>query len=150
MVTTSIVSFYCTLKNVVFCAWGEWTAIMNNPLTHPHRKGVILRYLQIIHYLRPSHHFPACHDPVGPIGAPHMHAQLDLSHRQKAFFFGQEGVLLVGMDHFTRHTNRFALLERSRDQGQVDQVMVVVEENVLLEYRPVGFVRLSGFSPTSA
>ncbi len=79
-----------------------------------------------------------------------MHAQLELSHRQEAFLFRQQGVLLIGMDDFTRTTNRFALLERSRDQGQVDQVVIVIDPDVLLEYRPVGFVRLYGFSPTSA
>src|SRR5579884_910419 len=60
-----------------------------------------------------------------------MHAQFDLSHRQKAFLSGQEGVLLIGMDDFTRHPDRFALLERSRGQRQVDQIVIMVDPDVL-------------------
>jgi hypothetical protein len=35
------------------------------------------------------------------------------------------------MDDFTRHPDRFALLERSRGQRQVDQISIVIDPGVL-------------------
>src|SRR5260221_12729300 len=73
--------------------------IMHHPLPSPHRKGVILGYFQIIHRLRPRHHLPARHHTHTAIRPQEVHAQLDLTNWQEAVFHGEEGVLLVSMDH---------------------------------------------------
>ncbi len=68
---------------------------MDDPLTHPHRKGVILRYLQIIHHLRARHHFPACHDPVGPISRRTCMPSLSCPTDKKPFSFVSKGCFLL-------------------------------------------------------
>ncbi len=60
-----------------------------------------------------------------------MHAQLDLPHRQEALLLGQEGMLLVGVDDLTGLHGRFAMLSgNEHGQGQIDQVVVVVDPHV--------------------
>src|SRR5216683_8026122 len=106
-------------------------AIMYHPLPSPHRKGVILSDLQIIHHLGARDNLPAGHHTVGPIGAQHMHAQRDLSNRQEALLLRQEGMLFVGVDRLTRPGGGFAMPSRcGRGQGQVHQVIVMVDPHV--------------------
>src|SRR5579884_3678657 len=108
-----------------------WTTIVNNPLPIPHRKSVIVGYLQIIHRHGASHHLPARYDPVSPVSAQHMHTQLDLSHWQEASFLGEEGMLLVGVDDFALSTHTSAMLySLGSRQRHIHQIVIMVEEDV--------------------
>jgi hypothetical protein len=70
---------------------------MHHPSPITHRKRMILSYLQILHHLGAKHYLPSCHHAKHPIGAQHMHTQLDLPHRQEALLLRQEGMLFVGV-----------------------------------------------------
>ena len=60
-----------------------------------------------------------------------MHAQLDLTDWQEAFFEGQERVLLVGVDRLTHLGSCFAMLSWvRRSQRQIHQVGIMVDPDV--------------------
>ncbi len=104
---------------------------MHHPLLDSHREGVILGYLQIIRHLGAGDNPPVRHHPIRPIGAQHMHAQLDLAHRQEALLLRQEGMLLIGVDGLTRLRSSFAMLRSRRGgQGKIHQVVIMVDPDV--------------------
>ncbi len=119
--------------------------IMHHPLPITYCEGVILGYLQIIHRLGPRHHLPARHHTHTPIRPQNVHAQLDLTHRQKAMLQGEERVFLVGMHHFTRFRDLATRPLRRGGHGQVHQIMVMVDPHVqdglLLHLTRLGVVR---------
>ncbi len=104
--------------------------IMYHPLPATHREGMILGYLQIIHRLGPRHHLPPGDDSHTAICSQEVHAQLDLTHRQEAAFYGEERMLLVGMDHLARCCRWFAVLALRGGDRQVHQVVVRVFPHV--------------------
>ncbi len=105
---------------------------MHHPLPITHRKGVILRDLQIVHRLRARHNLPASDHADLAVGSSHMHAYGDLAHRQEALLDGQEGVLLVGMHDLAGGGRGRAVLTLDGRGGdrQVDQVVVAVDPDV--------------------
>jgi len=61
----------------------------------------------------------------------HMHAHSQLTHRHEPLLHCQERMSLVGVDHLTRAQRRRAMLRlRRRGQGQIYQVMIVVDPDV--------------------
>ncbi len=63
-----------------------------------------------------------------------MHTELDLPYRHEAFLLGQEWMLLVGVDDLTGLHGRFTkLCWKHGGQGQIDQVVVVVDPH--MQYR---------------
>ncbi len=103
---------------------------MHHPLPSTYCEGVILGDLQIIHRLRPRHHLPPGDHTDAPIGSQEMHPQLDLPHRQEAMLHGEERVLLVGMHYFTRLRDLATRPLRRGSNGQVHQVVVMVDPHV--------------------
>src|SRR5437763_5865036 len=108
------------------------STIVYYPLSNTHRIGMILDDSQIIHHTGSRHHLPARHFPIAPIRPQDMHPKLDLTDRHKPFLLGEEWVFLVGMDYFARLGGDLAMLSwRSRRQGQIDQVVIMVEPDML-------------------
>ncbi len=103
---------------------------MHHPLPATHGKRMILGDLQIIHRFRPRHHLPPGHHAHTTIRSQEVHAQFDLAHRQEAVFHREEGVLLVGMHHLARLRGSLAMLSLRGRDGQVHQVVVMVDPHV--------------------
>src|SRR5579885_817027 len=120
------------------------TIVMHHPLPITHSKSMILFYLQIIHHAGPRHDLPSRDHPIRAIGPQHMHAQRDLPDRQKAFLLGQEGVLLVSMDHFIALEQFVMLCWNVGGQREIDQVMVGMnpdmQDRFLLHFVRLGIV----------
>ena len=103
---------------------------MHHPLPNPHSEGMILGYLQIIHRPGPRHHLPPGHYAHTAIRPQEVHAQRDLAHWQEAVLYGEKGVLLIGMDHLARLSCLAVLSMSCGRDGQVHQVVVVVDLHV--------------------
>src|SRR6266566_197766 len=119
-----------TLVSKAFPIATRPTMIMHHPLSSTHHKGMVLCYLQIIHHLGPRHHFPPCHHAHTPICSQDVHAQLDLAHWQKSRAPGEERMLLVGVDDFTRPQS---LAMRPLDGGgerQINQIVIRMDPHV--------------------
>src|SRR5258708_8309241 len=105
---------------------------MYHPLPITHRKGVILRYLQIVHHCYAQHNLPPGDNPNTSIGMQDMHPDHDLCYWQEPVFQCKERMLLVGMHHFTALSGRLAMLRgHSRGQCQVHQVIVTMHPHML-------------------
>src|SRR5713101_1556300 len=114
---------------------------MHHPLPNPHREGVIVRYLQIIHHLRPRGHFPTCDHPHAAICPQHMQSYMDLACWHKPLLGREEGMFTGGMHHFVRLRCRHATLSLCRrSDRQIDQVMVGMLPHVQ-DRLPLHFVR---------
>jgi len=113
-----------------FCR-SKRTRIMHHPLSHTHRKGMILCDSQIVHHLDARYNLPACHDPDSAIGSQDMHAQVQLRNGYKTSLQGKEGMLLIGVNDLTRLRDDGAMGRMGgRSQGQVYQIVVVVDPHM--------------------
>ena len=60
-----------------------------------------------------------------------MHAQLDLTHCQEALFSRQEGMLLIGVDHFARVGELATVWQvRAAAEREIDQVIILVDPHM--------------------
>src|SRR5579875_63690 len=75
-----------------------------------------------------------------------MHSRLELAHRNEALFFGQEWMLLIGMNDFLFLGGLALGIFDCSHQGHIHQIVVMIEPD-FLDYLQFHLLRLRIVSP---